>query len=216
MDKKEKLLGRKQMQAWIVAMMERFGYAGVAGLIALENIFPPIPSEVILTFGGFLTVYAGLNVWLVILSATAGSMIGAVFLYGVGRSMNQVRLEAVLAGKIGKTLRLDPKDVRKAALWFQTKGKAAVFFCRFVPIIRSLISIPAGFAHMEAIPFLLLTAAGSLLWNTILIWLGVGAGASWSRVVRYLDSVGGAVRFLLLAGAVVFLLLLLRRRKLSK
>lgn len=200
------------MQALIIAMMDRFGYLGIASLIALENIFPPIPSEVILTFGGFLTTYTNLDVWLVIAAATAGSMVGAVFLYGVGWALTPERLRGLLSGKLGKILHLYPEDVDKSIFWFQKKGKAAVFFCRFVPIIRSLISIPAGFAGMAPVPFLVLTLVGSSIWNTVLIWLGAAAGASWSRIVGYTDAFGSAVRVILLAGVAAGGLYLIRRQ----
>ena len=176
------------MQAWIIEMMNQFGYLGVAGLIALENIFPPIPSEVILTFGGFMTTYTTLGVWGVIAAATVGSVIGAIVLYGVGRFLKPDRLKKLLAGRLARILRLDPDDIDDAIAWFNRKGYTAVFFCRFIPIIRSLISIPAGTARMKMPSFLLLTALGSAIWNTVLVWLGAVAGASWSRIVVYMDT----------------------------
>ena len=121
------------MQAWIIEMMNQFGYLGVAGLIALENIFPPIPSEVILTFGGFMTTYTTLGVWGVIAAATVGSVIGAIVLYGVGRFLKPDRLKKLLAGRLGRILRLDPDDIDDAIAWFNRKGYTAVFFCRFIP-----------------------------------------------------------------------------------
>ena len=136
------------MQDWIIQMMDQFGYWGIGGLIAIENIFPPIPSEVILTFGGFMTTYTSLNVWLVILAATLGSLVGAIILYGIGRIISPKRLEKILAGRLGKILRLKPEDIGKAEAWFQKRGKLTVFFCRFIPIVRSLISLPAGMAKI--------------------------------------------------------------------
>jgi membrane protein DedA with SNARE-associated domain len=172
------------MQAWIIDIMEKFGYIGISLLIAIENLFPPIPSEVILTFGGFFTTRSDLTVWGVILSATIGSVIGAIALYGVGRLISAERLGKILDGKLGKILHFKKEDVFKACDWFNKRGKKSVLLCRCVPIVRSLISIPAGMAKMEFGIFLLLTTLGSFAWNIVLVYLGVFAGESWERIVE--------------------------------
>ena len=174
------------MQEIIIQMMNQFGYWGIALLIAIENIFPPIPSEVILTFGGFMTTSTDMNIGLVAFFATVGSVVGALVLYGIGRILNEERLERWLGGKLGKFLHLKPSDVQKADAWFQKKGKFTVFFCRFIPIIRSLISIPAGMAKMNMWMFLLLTTVGTSIWNIVLVWLGSIAGDSWELIVGYI------------------------------
>lgn len=176
------------MQEIIIALMDQFGYFGILLLIAVENIFPPIPSEVILTFGGFMTTYTSLNVAGVIVFSTVGSLMGAVVLYGIGRIFNKERLMKLVSGRIGKMLRLKVKDVESAENWFEKRGNGAVFFCRFVPIVRSLISIPAGMSEMKPAPFLLYTAAGSLLWNTVLVVIGSIVGENWERVVAKMDA----------------------------
>lgn len=188
------------MQEWIINVLNQFGYFGIAALIAIENIFPPIPSEVILTFSGFMTTYTEMNEWMVVLSSTLGSLIGAVLLYEVGSLVSQERLAKLLQGKVGKVLRLKPGDVYRAGDWFQSRGYVAVLICRFIPIIRSLISIPAGMAKMKMIPFVVLTIIGSVIWNTVLIWLGSFAGTSWKSVLQILDSYALAM---LVIGAVV-------------
>lgn len=204
------------MQEWIITVMQQYGYLGVALLIAIENIFPPIPSEVILTFGGFMTTYTTLNIWLVILAATAGSLIGAIFLYGVGCLLPPHRLKAILSGRTGKLLHLCPDDVDKSIEWFNRTGFTTVFFCRFIPMIRSLISIPAGFARMKLLPFLVLTTLGSFLWNTVLVWVGVAARESWDIIVKYLDSYSGAARLVLAVLGCIALLFFIRKRIFSK
>jgi len=171
------------MQDWIIQIMNNFGYIGILLLIAIENIFPPIPSEVILTFGGFMTTYTKLTIWGVILTATLGSLIGAIILYGVGRLLSADRIAKLLDGRIGKLLHFKSEDVYKACDWFNSKGKKTVLICRCVPIIRSLISIPAGMSKMEFGIFLVLTTIGSFVWNTVLVYLGVAAGASWQKIV---------------------------------
>ncbi|WP_341465387.1 DedA family protein [Acetanaerobacterium elongatum] len=184
--------------------MNQFGYPGVAFLIALENIFPPIPSEIILTFGGFMTTYSRLTSWGVILAATVGSLVGAILLYAIGRIFKPERLESWLSGRVGRILHLKQGDVTKACAWFEKRGKSAVFFGRCVPIIRSLISVPAGMAKMNIPLFLVLTTAGSLVWNTVLVMLGVAAGASWELIIQYTDLYT-AITIAVIGGIVVIL-----------
>ena len=176
------------MEQTIISLMEQFGYFGVFLLIALENIFPPIPSEVILTFGGFMTTYTSLNVPLVIVFATLGSLLGALVLYFIGKILNKERLIKIVNGKIGKVLRLKASDIEKADKWFDTKGQLTVFFCRFIPIVRSLISIPAGMSEMPMKKFLLYTIAGSAIWNTVLVVLGSIMGDNWNSIVSFMDN----------------------------
>ena len=115
------------MQEIIINLMNQFGYIGIFLLIAIENIFPPIPSEVILTFGGYMTTYSNLNVPLVILSATLGSLLGAIVLYAIGKILNKERLMKIVSGKVGKILHLKKEDIESADKWFDTKGEKCVF-----------------------------------------------------------------------------------------
>ncbi len=170
------------MQELIISLMEQYGYAGIFFLIALENIFPPIPSEVILTFGGFLTTYTSLGVPGVVAAATLGSLAGAIVLYGAGMLLSPERLKRFASGRGGSLLGLRPEDVEKADAWFQKTGTKAVFFCRCVPVVRSLISIPAGMSRMKLPRFFLYTAAGSLIWNILLVSLGAFVGESWGYI----------------------------------
>ena len=145
------------MEEMILSIMNQFGYIGVLLLIAIENVFPPIPSEVILLFGGFMTTYTELNVIGMIIFSTLGSLIGAIVLYYIGKILNKERLKKIVSGKVGKILRLKNEDIEKADHWFDTKGNKTVFFCRFIPIVRSLISIPAGMSEMPMLKFLIYT-----------------------------------------------------------
>ena len=181
------------MEEIIIGILNRFGYLGIIMLIAVENIFPPIPSEVILTFGGFATTISDLTVLGAIIAATVGSVIGAIILYWLGSVLNEQRINKITKSKLGKILGLKKEDIGKAYDWFNTRGKYAVFFGRFIPIVRSLVSIPAGMAKMPLLPFLILTTIGSLIWNTVLIMLGRIAGASWGKVVGYVDEYSNAV-----------------------
>lgn len=192
------------MQDWIIGIINQYGYFGIALLIAVENIFPPIPSEVILTFSGFMTTVTDLKIWGVVLSATIGSVLGAVVLYSVGRLMSPQRLERLLGGKLGRVLHLKREDVHHAGAWFARRGKFTVFFCRFIPVVRSLISIPAGMAKMRMGMFLLLTALGTFLWNVVLVYLGAFFGASWETVVRYVDTYSMAAIAVVAVSLVIF------------
>lgn len=176
------------MQEIMLSIMEQYGYLGVFLLIAIENIFPPIPSEAVLLFGGFMTTYTGLNVVVMILAATLGALVGAIVLYYVGRILNKERLKKLVSGKVGKILRLKTEDIDKADKWFNDKGNKAVFFCRFVPIVRSLISIPAGMSKMPLGKFFIYTIAGSTVWNTVLLVIGNKVGENWMNMLNIFDQ----------------------------
>lgn len=201
------------MESVITGLVSRFGYWGVLLLIAVENIFPPIPSEVILTFGGFLTTCTEMTPPGVILFSTLGSVAGAIVLYGVGRLLAPQRLEALLSGRVGRVLKMESADVHKASDWFAAHGWPSVFYCRCIPILRSLISIPAGMARMNLVRFLLYTTAGSFVWNAALVHLGAAAGEGWALLARRFADASGAVRWLLAAAAALAILWRLARKK---
>ncbi|WP_279621696.1 DedA family protein [Listeria monocytogenes] len=175
------------METWITSIMADFGYIGIFVLIMVENLFPPIPSEIILTFGGFMTTVTSLNVVMVIIVATLGSVVGAILLYKVASYFGKERLTKIVL-KYGRILRLKESDIERAESFFLEYGSWAVFLCRMIPLIRSLISIPAGMTKMKMSRFLILTTAGSLLWNTVLIGLGAVLGESWNEIVVFMDS----------------------------
>lgn len=204
------------MQEIIIQVMNQFGYFGIMLLIAVENIFPPIPSEIILTFGGFMTTYSKMNTIGVITASTIGSVSGALVLYGIGRVLSPERLEWLIASKAGKLLGFKQGDINKAVDWFSKRGKGTVFFCRCIPIVRSLISIPAGIAKMQIGLFLLFTTAGSLIWNTILVNLGVFAGASWGKIAGYVDQYASVTLIVLIITAIGCAAAFLISRKISK
>ncbi|WP_163530161.1 DedA family protein [Halobacillus ihumii] len=193
------------MEDLLLSIINDYGYIGIFVLIALENIFPPIPSEVILTFGGFVTTNTPLSVVGVVISSTLGSVFGAVVLYGVGLLLDVERLEKII-DRWGKVLRLTRKDIYKADAWFDKYGPWTVFLCRFVPLIRSLISIPAGMSNMNFAAFLALTTLGTLIWNTVLILIGASVGDSWHSIVNYMDIYSNVVYVIL---AIVFVLVVI-------
>lgn len=194
------------MQDLIIEIMNNFGYIGIGLLILIENIFPPIPSEVILTFGGFMTTQSEMTVLGVIVISTIGSVLGAIILYLIGRLINKDVIEKWLDGKVGKILRFKRDDVEKANAWFEKRGKLTVLFCRCIPIVRSLISIPAGMTKMAFIPFILLTTIGSAVWNTVLVVLGHVAGNSWEKISNVIDKFSDVILVILIALVIGYLI----------
>lgn len=195
------------MQAWIIEIMNQFGYLGIFLLIAIENIFPPIPSEVILLFGGFMSTYTNMHIVGIIIASTLGSLVGAYALYFIGKIFNKERLKKIVRGKIGKVLRLKEKDIDMADEWFDKKGNKTVFFCRFIPIVRSLISIPAGMSEMPLGKFTLYTVVGSLIWNTVLSIAGQAVGANWESILAIFEQyshIAAIVLVILGVGAIVW------------
>ena len=199
------------MENWITNTMEEFGYFGIFLLITLENIFPPIPSEVILTFGGFMTTTTSLSVVGVVAVSTVGSVVGAVILYWIGTLLDMNRMEKII-DKYGHIVRLTKEDLHKANSWFTRYGNWTVFFCRFIPLIRSLISLPAGMARMNFGIFLLLTTLGTLIWNFILIKIGAMVGGSWENIVHYMDVYSNIVYLLLIIMAIAFVVWFVQKR----
>lgn len=190
------------MEEWITSVMSDYGYLGIFFLIMLENVFPPIPSEVILTVGGFMTTTTTMTIPGVILASTAGSVIGAVVLYGVGLLLDVERLEKII-DKYGSWLRVKKQDIRKADSWFDRFGVWTVFFGRLVPLVRSLISIPAGMSNMKFGLFVGFTTLGTLLWNTVLVFIGEAVGDNREQIMRQFDLYSNVVYVLIALSVVV-------------
>ncbi|MDO7802238.1 DedA family protein [Pediococcus acidilactici] len=185
------------MEQQITQFINDFGYLAIVLLIALENLLPPIPSEIILTFTGFMTLTSKLTLWGSVIAATVGAVIGALLLYVIGRYLNPERLHWLVASRLGRRLRLKDSDITKAQSFFQHHGFKTIFFGRFVPVIRSLISIPAGMAKMPGLLFVLLTTIATLIWNLVLILLGRAAGSAWAEVSAMVDTYASVVAILL-------------------
>jgi membrane protein DedA with SNARE-associated domain len=168
---------------WATDIVERLGYLGVAMLVALENVFPPIPSEVVLGLAGY-TASRG-DAWVVgmIIAATIGSVVGAWILYGFSAAVGPVRLRAIII-RYGSWIGFGESDLDRAESWFDRRSRSAVLVCRCIPLIRSLISIPAGFRRMPLGAFTLYTLIGSLVWNTVLITAGYLLADQWEKVLK--------------------------------
>ncbi|MFP7170436.1 DedA family protein [Terribacillus sp. 7520-G] len=204
------------MDNWITQFMEQFGYFAIVLLMAGENVFPPIPSEIILLFGGFLTTTSdSVTAVGVIIAATIGAVIGAIILYGIGLLLDVERLEKIV-DRWGHILRIKKEDIHKADAWFDKYGVWTIFLCRFVPVIRSLISIPAGMSNMNFPLFLIFTTLGTLIWNTVLVLLGMWLGESWTTVETYLGYYQDVVIVILAIIFVLFVIWFIRRNKKKK
>lgn len=200
------------MNQWFLQIMNTFGYPGITFLIMIENIFPPIPSEIILTFSGFMTTFTDLHIPGVVLSSTIGSVLGAIILYAVGNLVSPARMEYLVSGPVGRILHFKKSDIQEAVNWFHEKGNYTVLLCRFIPIVRSLISIPAGMAKMSMGAFLWMTVIGSFLWNLVLITLGAAAGSSWQKAARYFENYTQAAKIVLLIFLSVGVLLTAKKK----
>ncbi len=186
------------MFEWILHMIEWGGYLGLFALMVLENIFPPIPSEVILPLAGYSVATDGMSLPLVILVATLGTVVGTLPWYYAGRIFGTRRLKW-LSERYGRLLTLSPDDIEAAESWFHSHGKKAVFFGRLIPTVRTLISVPAGIARMPLSSFLVYSFAGSFLWTTLLTYFGFMLGSQHERVADYLNPISDVVIVIIVA-----------------
>ncbi|MER6187497.1 DedA family protein [Streptomyces sp. NPDC001652] len=196
---------------WINGLMDTLGAPGAGLAIALENLFPPLPSEVILPLAGFAASTGRMSLWGALLWTTAGSVIGALALYGVGALLGRDRTVAIAA----RLPLVKTSDIEKTEAWFLRHGTKAVFFGRMIPIFRSLISVPAGVERMPLPVFLGLTTLGSALWNTAFVMAGYTLGANWTQVTDVVSTYSKIVLALAAAAVVAFLAVRLRRRPAS-
>jgi membrane protein DedA with SNARE-associated domain len=189
------------MGDWIVETIGRMGAVGVFLLTLLETVFPPIPSELIMPLAGYLASRGDMSLWAAIAAGTVGSVLGAWVLYWVGSRFGRARL-LDFADRHGRWLTLSREDLERASAWFDRHGGAAVFGCRLIPGLRSLISVPAGMQAMPLGRFLAYTTLGSALWTGALVWLGFVLGRNFEQVERYVGPVSQLV-----VGAIVVMYL---------
>ena len=182
---------------WITQAVERGGYLGISLLMLAENIFPPIPAEIIMPLAGFIAARGQLSLIGIVLAGTIGSLAGALFWYGVGRWIGPERLKN-FSRRHGRWLTLSPAEIDRASTWFARRGRTAVLVGRLVPGVRTLISVPAGVAGMPLGPFLLTTALGSLLWTGLLATAGYVLAERYRDVAGWIEPTGNAVLILAL------------------
>lgn len=197
--------------SWVQDVIESLGYLGVALLVVIENVFPPIPSEIVLPFAGFVAQRGDASVTVMILAATLGSVVGAWVLYGISAIIGPVRLRRFIV-RFGRWFGVKETDLDRAEQWFDDRAVAAVLIGRCVPLIRSIVSIPAGFRRMNPVMFTVYTAIGSLAWNLALIGAGAILGDQWDVVEGYVGVLQWVVVAIILAALGRFALVLVRRR----
>jgi membrane protein DedA with SNARE-associated domain len=172
------------LASWVQDVIESLGYTGVALLVIAENLFPPIPSEIVLPFAGFVARRGDGSVIVMVVASTIGSVIGALVLYAIAAAIGPERIHSFVL-RFGKWFGVKESDMVRAEEWFDRRSNAAVLVGRCVPLIRSLVSIPAGFRRMKFVPFITLTAIGSAVWNIALIGAGAVLGDQWDRVGEF-------------------------------
>lgn len=194
---------------WIIHLMEILGAPGVGVAVFLENVFPPIPSEVVLPLAGFTASQGNMNLIAAFLWATAGSVVGAYLLYWLGAVIGANRLR-----RIADWMWLvEVEDVDKSLHWFDKYGKLSIFFGRLIPGVRSLISIPAGIDRMNVLSFGLFTLLGSAVWNALLIYLGFILGENWSQVTDVIGQSSTVIKIVIAALVIWTIIKLIRRQK---
>jgi membrane protein DedA with SNARE-associated domain len=200
------------LASWVQDVIEQLGYLGVALLVVAENVFPPIPSEIVLPFAGFVARRGSDSVVIMILAATVGSVVGALIMYWIAAVIGDDRLHA-FTRKFGKWVQIRESDLTKAEEWFDRHAMAAVLVGRCVPLIRSVVSIPAGFRRMKLVPYMLYTFLGSLVWNIALVGAGALLGDNWERVGSYVGVFQWAVVAIVIAVFARFALRVYKRKR---
>lgn len=198
------------LRVWSEKIMMAMGYPGIFLVMFLECVFPPIPSEVIMPLAGFLVEQGEFSFWLVILSGTLGSLAGALLLYALGVWADEAILRRWVR-KYGKWIQVTEKDIDRSMHWFDRFGQPVIFFGRMIPIVRSLISIPAGMDHMSMGKFLTFTTIGSVLWNLLLTYGGMLLGENWPKIIDWLDIYQNIVLGILVILALAVLVWLIYR-----
>ncbi|WP_051109110.1 DedA family protein [Actinomadura flavalba] len=194
---------------WATDLMEKLGAPGAGLAIALENIFPPLPSEIILPLAGFTAARGDMNLYAALFWTTFGAVAGAFVLYWIGALIGRDRIRAL----VDKMPLIKLSDLDKTEAWFAKHGGKAVFFGRMIPIFRSLISVPAGVERMPQAKFLLYTTTGSLIWNTIFVLAGYGLGDQWHKVEEYVGIYSKIVLAVVVVAFLVFVVLRVRKAR---
>ena len=185
------------MADWVISIIDKLGPMGIALLMLLENVFPPIPSELIMPFAGYNAARQGSSLWVAVLAGSAGSLAGTGFWYILARRIREEKFRTFLE-KHGRWVAMNVSDLQRAKRWFANHGNAAVFICRLVPGLRTLISVPAGFCRMSLAPFLAYSAVGTIIWSLALAWLGHRLGDNYDDVSGYVGYVSNVVMVVML------------------
>lgn len=193
------------MLDWITNTLTSLGYVGIALLMFLENLVPPIPSELIMPLSGFAVTRGELNFTYVVMAGVVGSVLGALPWYYLGKLWGLKRIKK-LADRYGKWLSISSGDIQKAKYWFDRRGKEAACFSRLVPGVRTYISVPAGISKMPLLAFLFYSTLGTAAWVSLLTYAGYILGDNYDRVKYFIAPIGGSVIILLMAASIFWIL----------
>jgi membrane protein DedA with SNARE-associated domain len=192
-----------QVGLWIEGIIQFLGYPGIALVMLAENLFPPIPSELVMPFAGFLVADGRMNFGAAVVAGTTGSVLGAVVLYYIGRWADEPVVRRFLR-RYGRWIQISEADLDRVLSFFDRYGQPIVFFGRLIPIVRSLISVPAGMHRMPLPTFLLFTLLGSAIWTSLLTYAGVVLGANWESILVYTKRYERFTLLVVVATALVF------------
>jgi membrane protein DedA with SNARE-associated domain len=200
------------MVAWITDTIYSLGYLGIGFLMFLENLFPPIPSELIMPLGGFVVAQGKMNFFLVVLAGVVGTILGALPWYYAGKILGEERLKK-FCDRYGRWLGISGEDISKSKTWFDNHGHKAVLLCRLVPGVRTLISIPAGLSNIHIVPFLVYSTIGTTLWVGLLTYAGFALGQNYKLVEQYLDPISKYVLVGIILAFLGYVVFKLTRKK---
>jgi membrane protein DedA with SNARE-associated domain len=200
------------MQEWIISTMNSLGYLGIGLLMFAENLFPPIPSELIMPLAGFTVAKGDMNFTLAVLAGVIGTILGAFPWYYAGKILGEERLKS-LADRYGKWITVSSQDIDKATRWFNRYGNKAVLLGRLVPGVRTLISLPAGLSNMPLAPFVIYSTLGTTAWVMLLTFLGFMLGEKYELVEQYLEPVSKIVLVFLIVAFIAWVVIKQRKAK---
>lgn len=195
------------LEDWVLSIMEKLGYLGIAFLMFLDNVFPPIPSEIIMPSAGYTAAKGELTLIGVIIAGSIGSLLAAAFLYWIGRKIPQQQLFS-LVERYGKYIYIGVTDLEKSLTWFEKYGHRIVFFGRMIPAVRSLISIPAGMSNMPFRKFMAYSAAGTIIWTTFLAYIGYHFGEN----PALMSAITQRIAYIILAFTMIYILYYLMKK----
>lgn len=196
------------LSALILSLISALGYTGVFILMIMESMIFPVPSELVLPFAGFLAAEGTFNIWLAILAASIGSLVGSLLSYAIGKYGGKA-----FVSRYGKYFLLDEHDLERTHNWFTKRGDRTIFIARFIPIVRHLISIPAGIGNMNLKRFCVYTFIGATMWNAFLIYLGYILGQNWDKVKNYTEPISILVIILLIILGVIMIYRHIKHKK---
>ena len=204
------------MEELILETVNNYGYIGICLIILLENIFPILPGVVLIFLGGYLSTITNISLIGIIISSTVGSLLGAIILYHLGKILNKERLKKIVKNKYLKFLGIKPSDIEKADEWFDNKGNLSVIYARIIPVVRSVISIPAGMSEMPFLKFIIYTLIGCLFSNSVLSICGYYAGDKKEYILEIIDKSSYIVVFIILIIALFFIYKFYKKKRKKK